>query len=66
LKDTSGKEVKLGSKDRFVVGSSAWSDFVIPLTAFRGVDRRRLENLNLGFNRAHGAGVVCLDEIAFV
>jgi hypothetical protein len=65
LKDTSGAEFKVESKDRLVTSSSEWTEFVVPLSAFKGVDRKRVENVNLGFNKTHGTGMLCVDEIAF-
>jgi Complex I intermediate-associated protein 30 (CIA30) len=65
LKDRSGKEVQLPSKDWLAVSASQWQEVVIPLSAFGGVNRAKVENVNIGFNNTNGSGQVCMDEIRF-
>jgi hypothetical protein len=65
LKDTSGREVKIESRDWLIVSGSEWKRMEVPLTAFRGVRSASVENLNIGFSRNHGRGQLCIDEIAF-
>jgi hypothetical protein len=65
LKDTSGNEVKLESGQLLDV-TTDWKPATIPLSAFEGVNPARIENLNFGFNRDHGSGSICLDDIAFI
>jgi len=63
VKDLSGKEVKIESEVGVIVSSTAWSQLVVDLEDFAGVDLGSVENINLGFNKNHGAGKVCVDEI---
>jgi hypothetical protein len=65
LKDTSGNEIKLES-DQLLDVTTDWKPAAIPLSAFKGVNPARIENLNFGFNRDHGSGSICLDDIAFI
>ena len=67
LKDTNEREVKVEAKSYVMVGPDAWQEVWVPLSAFAdgGVSLAALRNLNLGFNRDHGAGELCVDDIAF-
>ncbi|MGH3912792.1 MAG: hypothetical protein ACRDTC_05190 [Pseudonocardiaceae bacterium] len=66
LKDRSGKEVKIESKDRVVITGQDWRWLEIPLADFSDVDPAAVTNVNLGFNKDHGVGQICVDEIAFI
>ena len=61
---TAGKEPKIESKGKYPV-SAKWTKVSIPLTQFKGVKMNSLKNLNFGFNKAHGTGSICIDDIAF-
>lgn len=63
MKDTAGKEAKLGSKD-YLVTTLEWSQIIIPFSEFAGVNIASIENINLGFNRDHGSGSICIDDMA--
>ena len=67
LKDTGEHEVKVEAKIYVQVSPNAWHEVRVPLSAFAngGVDLAALRNLNFGFNRDHGAGTICIDDIAF-
>lgn len=65
LKDTRGKEVKVETKPLVVVSPNTWSEVTILLTKFEGVDTSSINNLNFGFNKNHGSGSICLDDISF-
>jgi hypothetical protein len=64
LKDISGKEEKVESQT-LVVSISNWTMVTIPLSRFRGVITS-INNVNFGFNKTHGSGRICIDDIAFV
>jgi len=66
LKDLGGTEVKIESREKAVVNKSDWKMLRIQLSEFSGVDTARVANVNIGFNRNHGRGRICVDEIAFV
>lgn len=65
LRDRSGREEKVESKDRMVTTGQDWSQLEIRLADFSGVDSADVTNVNIGFNGDHGAGRICVDEIAF-
>jgi hypothetical protein len=65
LKDTSGREVKVESQELVIATSSEWRPARVPLGEFTGVNLASIENLNLGFNRNHGSGTICIDDIVF-
>lgn len=65
LADTGGKEVKVESKSLVVV-SSDWMMVTVPLDKFKGVNTTSVKNISFGFNRHHGTGSICVDDIAFV
>jgi hypothetical protein len=65
LKDTSGREVKVESGSLVIVSSSDWRPVRVPLSEFTGVNTASVENMNLGFNRNHGSGTICIDDIVF-
>ena len=65
IKGSNGVEVKAESTAGGVVSASEWREFVIPLSAFTGIDLRAVENVNLGFNDQHGSVNLCLDDITF-
>lgn len=65
LKDTSGKEVKIESKDRLLLAAHTWGQLSIPLTDFHGVNTSQIGNVNLGFNANHKSGQICVDAISF-
>jgi len=67
LKDTDGREVKVESKPLVLVSRSKWQMVRVELSQFRenGVNVASLKNLNFGFNRNHGSGMICIDDIAF-
>jgi hypothetical protein len=65
LKDASGKEVKVESETLLIVSSSEWRQVRVPLSKFTDVNTASVENVNLGFNRDHGSGTICIDDIAF-
>ena len=69
MKDTTGNngngtEAKLGSKDYLVVTQN-WSQIILSFDEFKGVNIASLENINLGFNKDHGSGSICIDDMAF-
>lgn len=65
LKDTSGREVKVESQSLVIVSSSDWRPVRVPLSEFTDVNLASVENVNLGFNRNHGSGIICIDDIVF-
>ncbi len=67
LKDTDGTEVKVESEPLVLVSASEWRSVTVPLSEFEdeGVNIASLENMNFGFNRNHGSGSICIDDIAF-
>jgi hypothetical protein len=64
LKDTNEKEVKIESKT-YVVVTTGWSQVTVPLSKFKGVNTAAVRNVNFGFNKNHGSGSICIDDIAF-
>ncbi len=66
LKDTSGTEVTIESKALVLVSSSEWRQVLIGLDDFAGVNTAAIENVSFGFNRNHGEGAICLDDMAFL
>jgi len=66
LKDLNNREVKIESREKAVISSSVWRTLRIQLSEFTNVDTAQIANVNLGFNRNHGRGQVCVDEIAFI
>lgn len=64
LKDTSDKEIKVESKSLALV-TSDWLIVTVPLSKFKGVNTASVRNVNFGFNKSHGSGSVCIDDIAF-
>jgi hypothetical protein len=67
LKGTNGQEVKVESGDLVVISASDWKPVTVPLNKFinGGVNVDSVENVNFGFNRNHGSGIICIDDIAF-
>jgi hypothetical protein len=67
LKDTDGNEVKVESEPLVVVSASEWRPVTVPLSRFsdEGVNITSIENVNVGFNRDHGSGTICVDDVAF-
>lgn len=64
MKDTDGIEVKLESKSLVII-TTGWTEAIIPLSKFQGVNTRSLENISFGFHHGHGASTVCIDDITF-
>lgn len=64
LKDTSGNEVKVES-DTLLIVSTDWIHVEVPLGKFKGVNTTSIENVNFGFNKNHGTGSICIDDISF-
>ena len=57
LKDTQGVEVKIESKDRVAADAlKSGVEIMIPLSEFKGVNVRSLNNVSISFNEAHGSG----------
>jgi hypothetical protein len=69
LKDTTEHEVKVEAKDYVIVNHAVWKQIAVSLSKFadaRGpVNTASVRNVNVGFNRDHAAGSICIDEIAF-
>jgi len=65
LKDTSGREAKVESESLVIASPSDWRPVRVPLGEFRDVNVASVENVNLGFNRNHGSGTICIDDIVF-
>ena len=63
VKDRLGQEAWVQARSMLAV-SERWQTLRIPLADLK-VDASQIENLNIGFNREHGPGEVCIDEIAF-
>lgn len=64
VKDTSGNEVKVES-DTLLIVSSDWLQVILPLSNLKGVNTTSIENVNFGFNKNHGTGSICIDDISF-
>jgi hypothetical protein len=64
VKDHAGNEAKIESKERLLVAQS-WGQLSLLLRDFTAVDKSKIANINIGFNRNHGAGQICIDEISF-
>jgi hypothetical protein len=69
LKDTSGREGKVESRDFVAVSAAEWRMILVPLSAFANagvtIDRQKIANVNFGFNANHGAGQICIDDMGF-
>ncbi|MBK9952040.1 MAG: hypothetical protein IPP10_11105 [Candidatus Competibacteraceae bacterium] len=66
LKDTQGVEVKIESKDRVAADAlKSGVEIVIPLSEFKGVNVRSLNNVSISFNEAHGSGGLCFNNLKF-
>lgn len=66
LKDTKGMEVKIESKDRIAAGALKHGvEMVIPLSEFKGVNMRSLNNISISFNESHGSGSLCFNNLTF-
>jgi hypothetical protein len=67
LKDTDKREIKVESDPLVVVSASDWKPVTVPLSRFsdEGVNIASVENVSFTFNRDHGSGTVCIDDIAF-
>ena len=69
LKDTSKKEVKVEAREVIAVSASDWQKVVVPLSRFADtsgqVNSATVENISFGFGSSHGAGNLCIDDIAF-
>ena len=64
IKDTSGNEVKVES-DTLLIVSSDWLQVIVPLSNFQGVNTTSIECVSFGFNKNHGTGSICIDDILF-
>jgi len=65
LKDTGGNEVKIES-DTLLIVTADWILVKVPLGKFKGVNTTSIENVNFGFNKNHGTGSICIDDISFM
>jgi len=65
LKDTAQNEIKANAGDYVVLPAGEWRPLSVPLTAFDGVNLQSIENVSFGFNKDHGRGSICVDDIAF-
>ena len=67
MRDTAGKEVWVNTESYGSAAPDTWQAVEIPLARFadEGVDVASLQNVSFGFNRDHGEGAICVDEIAF-
>jgi hypothetical protein len=69
LKDTSEREGKVESPAYQEVSATEWRMILVPLSAFADasgpIDRAKIRNVNIGFNASHGAGSICIDDMAF-
>ena len=65
LKDTGGNEVKVES-DTLIIVTNEWVLVKVPLGKFKGVNTTSIENVNFGFNKNHGTGSICIDDISFL
>lgn len=61
IQDIKGAE----AKHQVTAVSAGWFIQEIPLDVFQGVDRMHVRNVNIGFNREHGQGTICIDDIKF-
>jgi hypothetical protein len=66
LKDTTKLERYTRSNDFVVVSAERWQRVSVPLSVFAGVNLGTVENINIAFNRDHGSGSICIDDIAFI
>ncbi len=64
LKDTEGNEVKVES-DTLLIVTADWTLVKVHLNKFKGVNTASVENINFGFNKNHGTGSICIDDIFF-
>ena len=66
LKDTQGRETRVESRD-WIASSDLKHGVkvIIPLAAFKEVDRQSLNNVNFSFNSLHGSGTLCIDNMEF-
>jgi len=69
LKDTEPKEVKVDSTRYVLVSASEWKPVEIPLNHFADnkgpVNIATIENVSFDFDKRHGAGNICIDDVAF-
>lgn len=65
FKDTSGKEAKVETTSLVVV-TSDWKMVKIQLSEFKDLNTASIRNISFGFNKDHGVGSICIDDIAFV
>lgn len=65
LKDAGGNEVKIES-DTLLIVTTDWILVKVPLNKFKGVNTTSIENINFGFNKNHGTGSICIDDISFM
>lgn len=66
LKDTNARETKIESKDWITVNAlKNGIEIAIPLTKFKNVDKKSLNNVSFSFNALDGSGTVCIDSMAF-
>ncbi|MDW8234085.1 MAG: hypothetical protein RMJ54_14990 [Roseiflexaceae bacterium] len=69
LKDATGREVKIESRDYVAASPDEWRKVTIPLGKFAdasgAVNPSSVQNVNFGFNASHGSGNVCIADIAF-
>ena len=66
LKDAKGNEYSVESIDFAKVSGDVWTLVNIPLERFksRGVDTAAIQTLSISFTQKHGAGTICIDDIA--
>lgn len=65
MKSTDNKEVWISTETYGFADPDVWQQVSIPLAKFEGVNMSSLKNVSFGFNRDHGKGAICIDEIAF-
>ncbi|MFH1906485.1 MAG: carbohydrate binding domain-containing protein [Chloroflexota bacterium] len=65
IKDTSGNEYKIESTT-FIVVTKDWIMATVRLSEFKSVNISSIANVNFGFNKNHGMGSICIDDIDFV
>jgi hypothetical protein len=69
LKDSARKEVKLEAREIVAVSDSEWKKVAVPLNRFAdsggSVNPAAVENFSFGFSSGHGAGNICIDDMAF-
>jgi hypothetical protein len=69
LRDTGEHEVKVESRDFVAVSADEWRKVSVPLGLFADaggtINPAAIKNFNFGFNAGHGAGSICIDDIAF-